>query len=116
MTRQALGREAERRAEAFLREKGMEILARNWRIREAEIDLIARDGAYLVFVEVKARSSAAYGQPRVAVNARKRRRIALAAACYLQEQNCADAFARFDVVEVLNGRIAHWPNAFDAQG
>nr|HML48014.1 YraN family protein [Clostridia bacterium] len=71
MTRQALGREAERRAEAFLRDKGMEILARNYRIREAEIDLIARDGTYVVFVEVKARSDIAYGWPREAVDARK---------------------------------------------
>ena len=69
----------------------------------------------MVFVEVKARSGTTYGWPREAVNARKRRRIALAAACYLREKNCADAFARFDVVEVLGERIVHWPNAFEAK-
>ena len=114
MTRRALGREAERRAEAFLREKGMEILARNYRIREAEIDLIVRDGDYVVFVEVKARSGTAYGWPREAVNAQKQRRIVLAAASYLQERQWTEAFARFDVIEVLGERIVHWPHAFEA--
>ena len=113
MTRQALGRAAEQLAAEYLQAQGMEILARNYRIRTAEIDLIAWDGAYVVFVEVKARSNAAYGLPREAVDLRKQRRIALAAASYLYETGRMDVPARFDVVEVLAGHVTHWPNAFE---
>jgi len=96
-----LGRRGEEAAERYLVSVGYRILARRYRTRAAEIDLIAEDGDTLVFVEVKARSSMSFGRPSEAVDRRKRTRIAGAASLYLARRGASDRACRFDVVEVL---------------
>ncbi len=97
--RRRLGDEGERLAEVFLRSKGYEILARNYRTRMGEIDLIARDGDEVVFVEVKARRGSAFGYPEEAVDTKKLRKLFRTAERYLQEFDLETAY-RFDVVAI----------------
>jgi putative endonuclease len=102
-------------AEAFLREKGYEILARNYRTRQGEIDLIARQGSYVIFVEVKYRTGLAYGYPREAVGPAKRRRLLLCAQAYAAAMQLTDTDFRFDVIEILDQEglgVEHIENAF----
>jgi putative endonuclease len=96
----------------------MEILARNLRSRLGEIDLVARDGGTLVFVEVKTRSGAPREPPQAAVDARKRQRLARLALNYLARAWLRDLACRFDVVAVTLDptggppRVEHFPGAF----
>lgn len=87
-------------AARFLREKGYTILAANYRTRLGEIDIIARDGPYIAFVEVKARSEKAIYAPREAVTPAKQRRLLRTAALYLR-QHPTDLQPRFDVIEIV---------------
>lgn len=91
------GGDAEACAAAFLEAKGLKIIARNYRCRFGEIDLIARNGATVVFVEVRARTSQAYGGAAESITPAKRKRLLAAARHYLARQgtHCA---CRFDVV------------------
>lgn len=77
------GQKAETRAAGYLEAQGLKIVERNYRCRYGEIDLIARDGATLVFVEVRARSSAAFGGAAGSITAAKRAKITLTAQHYL---------------------------------
>lgn len=95
-----LGRRGEEIAVRHLRRRGYRIVQRNYRAAGAEIDLIADDGATLVFVEVKARSGSGFGVPAEAVDARKAGRIRRAAASYLQRIGGAERPVRFDVVAI----------------
>ena len=108
------GAMGERIAETYLVQKGYALLARHYRSGHREIDLVMADGAATVFVEVKARSSAAFGAPAEYVDARKRKNLLLAAQAYLLENGLADGPARFDVIEVYlaEKRIRHIPDAF----
>ena len=81
--------------------RGYEIVARRYRQRGGEIDIIARDGGTLVFVEVKARNGHAFGDGAEAVNFRKQRTIAALALDYLARNGLRDCPCRFDVVSVL---------------
>jgi putative endonuclease len=116
LNKHAAGMLGQKAAEDFLREKGCRILERNYRLKSGEIDLIARDGAYIVFVEVKTRGSLRYGAPREAVNAAKQARIIRTAQHYIIRKNLTDIDLRFDVIEVLtaqdNPQIIHIENAF----
>lgn len=105
------GRRAEERAAEFLRSRGYEIIARNYRWQGGEVDLIARDGDCLVFVEVKARSSRAYGLPEEAITPRKRQRLLRTAQRYLQ-QHPTELAVRFDVVALSGGKARLYRNAF----
>ncbi len=96
-----LGRAGEVSAERFLRKKGYRIIERNYRTRFGELDIIARDGRTLVFVEVKARTGQAFGSPGEAVGRRKQSRLTLAAGLYMEERRLRDLPVRFDVVGVL---------------
>ena len=107
------GREAEESACRFLREKGYEIVARNWRTVRGELDIVARDGPTLVFVEVKARSGSGFGGPAAAVHPSKQRRLISAARAFLSETACALP-ARFDVVAILDGVPILHRDAFQA--
>ncbi|MBR5997800.1 MAG: YraN family protein, partial [Deltaproteobacteria bacterium] len=82
--RQALGRWGEDLAAAYLQQRGMVILERNFRGKRGEVDIIARDGGDLVFVEVKTRRSDTFGTPQEAVNRRKQMQILHVAEIYLQ--------------------------------
>ena len=93
-----LGERAEALAEAFLKRRGLKILARNYRCRFGEIDLVAETGATLVFVEVRARRSEAFGGAAGSITAAERRRLVAAARHYLAASG--ERPARFDVVLV----------------
>jgi len=115
--RQATGRAGEAEAERLLLRAGMTVLDRRFRRSGGEIDLIARDGDTLVFVEVKTRSGEGYGMPAEAVGATKRARMARAALAWLQRHDALEVPCRFDVVEVIaaaDGRLEtrHLEDAF----
>ena len=105
-------------AAKFLEAKGYSIVARNFRIRSAEIDIIAQLDNLIIFVEVKARSNIRYGLPSEAVDFRKQKKIIKAAGVFLQDENFCNCACRFDVVEIyLDGEhieeINHIENAFE---
>jgi putative endonuclease len=95
------GRCGEDMAWEYLRKRGYKILERNYRCRYGEIDLIAKDGETIVFVEVKSRRSAAFGEPEASVGLAKQKKISTVALCYLEEKYLHDQPARFDVVSIL---------------
>lgn len=99
--RSLLGKAGEDLAADYLRRNGFTILERNYRSRSGEIDIIARQGNTLVFIEVKTRKSAAFGAPAAAVTSRKQAQISRVAQEYLAQQKLFDKPARFDVVAVL---------------
>ena len=102
MNRSALGRAAEDAAAALLVRSGYTIVARNVRLPGGEIDIIAREGATIAFVEVKARAGRTFGRALSAVDARKRSTLRALAADWLQIA-APGARARFDVVTVEDG-------------
>lgn len=109
----------EQKAEDFLKSRGYKILGRRVRIGDRdEIDLVARDGEILVFVEVKTRNTQAFGRPFAAVDKGKRHVMSRAAVRYLQKIKCQNVNFRFDVVEVVGNKeasepvINHVENAF----
>jgi putative endonuclease len=114
MNRRSIGAQGEADARAYLQQKGARILETNYRRSTGEIDIIARQGRTLLFVEVKRRSSLRYGRPAEAVDRQKQAHILRTAELYLQENRLADTPLRFDVIEVLPGQIRHIENAFDA--
>lgn len=99
MEKKSLGRWGEDRAAEFLERRGYEILCRNYATRFGEIDLVAAQGGFLAFVEVKLRKDAEHGQAREFVTRRKQERVILAAQQYLQERE-TDLQPRFDVIEI----------------
>lgn len=119
--RTSAGREAEEWVCAYLGERGMRVVERNFRGRGGEIDLIARDGDVLAFVEVRFREESGHGLPEESVGPAKRKRIAAAARAYLATIP-PDSWreARFDVAAVDGSGVApvirYYPAAFDARG
>jgi putative endonuclease len=99
--RHRLGASGEEFAERMLCRSGFRILARRYRIREGEVDLVALDGEVVVFVEVKTRSGRTIAPPAEFVTASKRRRLVRAAAAWLAGRNWLDRRCRFDVVELV---------------
>lgn len=103
-------------AVAHLRELGYRILDRNYRFGPLEIDIIARDGAELVFVEVKSRSSFRYGNPEYSVTESKQKKLRTAARAYIQCRVHELIPCRFDVIAIAEreGRteVRHLKNAF----
>jgi putative endonuclease len=114
------GAAGERAAAEYLEGEGCEILAQNYRSRFGEIDLIVRDGRYLVFVEVKTRKPGAKVGPLEAVSPAKRRRIVRTALMYLRG-GAVRLQPRFDVVAVSFAKggaasVRHLKNAFGGEG
>ena len=107
MNKHEAGIRGQLEAEAFLRSKGWDILERNYRVKTGEIDLIARSGGYVVFIEVKFRGGLSHGFPREAVGVAKQQRIIRTAMHYISARGLDDQDFRFDVVEVLEqgGRV-----------
>jgi putative endonuclease len=99
-TKDQLGIDGEDFAARYLVGAGFDIVTRNWRCPEGEIDIIALDGPTLVIVEVKTRTSTAYGLPLEAVNWRKADRIRGLAARYVREE-ARRGPVRFDVISIL---------------
>lgn len=110
-----LGKLGEDAAAAYLQQAGHVLLARNYRYRRAEIDLVTRDGKAVVFVEVKTRSSNSYGLPEETISRQKISLVQLAAEEYLYK-NKLECPIRFDVVAVENNngelKITHIKDAF----
>lgn len=105
MTARQLGQEWEGEARRRLQAAGLEFLERNYRCRQGELDLVFLDGETLVFVEVRFRRHTQFGTGADTVGPRKRRRLAAAAAHYLQRHpQHADRTCRFDVVSIASGR------------
>ena len=107
-----LGRAGELKAAEYLKKKGYKILEKNFKTHFGEIDIIVRDGEYIVFVEVKTRSGDEYGAPCEAVDARKREKYFKVAEEYLLRAGKTDSPCRFDVIEIEKGQINHIINAF----
>lgn len=114
----ALGQWGEELAARHLQAAGLELLARNWRCREGELDAVARDvDGTVVFVEVKTRSTEAFGQPSEAVSRAKAARVRALACRWLAEHPASGAPLRFDVVSVVRRpgeapRLRHLRGAF----
>ena len=109
----------EARAAKFLRRNGYRVIGRRVRIgTRDEIDIVARDGDTLVFVEVKTRATEDFGRPSDAVDRAKRRNLSRAAVRYLRKKKFPDVCFRFDIVEVIGSKdarestIRHIENAF----
>lgn len=113
MNRIEAGQKAEDRAAAFLQDQGLVIVERNFRAKVGEIDVVAKDGDEMVFVEVRSRQSDSHGGAAASVGGAKRRKLIRAARFWLQARGW-DGACRFDVVAVDGGRLEHIPSAFDA--
>jgi len=117
LTQHEFGRDSEALAAAYLKQCGWRIVATNQRTPFGEIDIIARDGKTLVFVEVKARRSRRYGSPKAAITVGKQRKLSLAALHYLKSSRNLNRPARFDVLALgksqAEPQIELIKNAFD---
>ena len=118
--RVAFGKTGEDLAVEELERRGYAIVDRRWRTRAGEIDIIARDGDTLVFVEVKARDGHEFGDGAESVTMRKRQTIVRLAKHYVQDARWGDRPCRFDVVTIHldSGQpvVTVYPNAFDESG
>jgi putative endonuclease len=112
-----LGQIGEKIALKYLRQKKFEIVKKGFRLYRGEIDLIARDGKALVFVEVKTRSEGALGLPEESVDLRKQRQIRKIAEGYLALNDFDNVECRFDVISIIFDEkgafsLSHYENAF----
>lgn len=113
MQRQQQGQAAEERACRYLQQQGLELIERNYRCRQGEIDLIMRDGRCTVFVEVRSRRSAAFGGAAESVGHVKQARVIAAASHYLQRHAVlAQHPARFDVIAITADALEWFKDAF----
>jgi len=110
--RRALGASGEEAVATWYQERGYEIVVRNWRCREGELDLIVRDGRAFVFCEVKTRTTDAFGAPVEAVNRAKQERLRRLAARWLSEAPLRPREIRFDVASVMGDTIEVLEGAF----
>ncbi len=109
-----LGAKIEQMVKEYITQNGFYVLEMNYRCKQGEIDIIAKDGDYYVFIEVKYRSNTQFGTPQEAVGIAKQKRICKAAQYYMYAHHL-DAFTpiRFDVVAVLGQEITYFSNAFE---
>lgn len=112
MNKRKLGNDYEDKACKYLESIGYKVLERNFRSKKGEIDIIAKDGVTIVFVEVKYRQSNSFGYAVEAVDFRKQMVIYKVAENYLSYTKRVDVPCRFDVIGFDNGRINHIKNAF----
>lgn len=118
-TRKKLGNRGERIAASFLRKQGCQIIEKNYHSFLGEIDIVAKEGESIVFVEVKTRRSTDFGLPEEALSYDKRRRLSKLALNYLAHRRIEGSNCRFDVVSILmdNNKVKHIElikNAFPA--
>ena len=112
MNRRETGTQYEERAAEYLIAQNYQILERNYRIQSGEIDIIARDGTVLVFIEVKYRKNDESGNPLEAVDIRKQKKIINVARYYLYQKKYGDVPCRFDVIGICGSHIEHIKDAF----
>ena len=109
------GKRSEIIASEYLKEKGYKILETNYKNKVGEIDVIAKDGDYIVFVEVKARLSQKFGHPFEAIDERKQQKIHAVASLYMVKNRKYGSLCRFDAISILgleNPEITHIVDAF----
>jgi putative endonuclease len=107
------GNAGEQKACEYLKNCGYQILEQNFRCKVGEVDIIARDGDYLVFAEVKYRKSMSLGMPQEAVDFKKQKKISATAGYYMMIKNMRENVSiRFDVVSVLGDEVTVIKNAF----
>ena len=122
MKAKGLGLLGEELAEKRLRASGYAILDRNWRTREGEIDIVAREGDVIVFVEVRARRTDTFGLPEESITFRKKERLLKAALAYIEEKGLFELDCRFDLIalELSRGgkvlRLEHFVDVIEADG
>ena len=111
-----LGKEGEDFAVSFCKKKGYRVLEKNYKTVFGEIDIVARDGDKIVFIEVKTRADDTFGYPFEAVNARKREKIKKVALCFMKKFK-QEVPARFDVLSIIfedgRKRVEHIMDAFE---
>jgi putative endonuclease len=112
VTNREVGAAGEEAVATWYLEHGYEILARNWRCRDGEIDLIVLERSVIAFCEVKTRSGDRFGHPAEAVTAKKQARIRRLAARWLSETTTRPRTIRFDVASVLAGEVEILESAF----
>lgn len=110
--RQQTGAAGEELAAQWYQRNGYSVVARNWRCREGELDLVVARDRVIVFSEVKTRRSDRFGVPAEAVTARKQRRLRVLAARFLREHPQQARRIRFDVVAILGNEITVLEGAF----
>lgn len=111
------GSYGEKLAEDFLKELGYEIIEKNYHFGHGEIDIVAKENEFLVFVEVKYRKNLEFGEPEYAVTKNKQAQIKKIAEAYLAEREIKDQDCRIDVIAILHlsgdkPKINHYINAF----
>ncbi len=118
-TTREIGEEAESLGQRYLEKRGLILVDRNYHCRRGEIDLIMRDGNFLVFVEVRYRKNNIYGSAAESVTRKKQRRLLTAAECYLQNEKLYRNYScRFDVITIsgqYNSEIEWIKDAFQAE-
>lgn len=103
----------------YLRQKGYEILERNFRSPWGEIDIVAQDKDFLVFVEVRSLSSSYFARPDETITRSKKRKLVKSAQYYFMKKKLRETFSRFDVVAIDYGgsgpKVTLYPNAFSLE-
>ncbi len=111
-----IGNAGEQLARTFLEQKGYVILETNWRYKRAEVDIIAKEGEVLVFIEVKTRSTDAFGKPEEFITPHKENLLIAAASAYMEQINHEWAI-RFDIISIIyrsaqHFQVEHFEDAF----
>lgn len=119
--RSQLGKFGEQEAADFLKCRGYAILEQNFKTKVGELDIIAREGDYVCFIEVRTKTTDWHGHPFESISMRKRHKLIQTALWYLQQKRLDDAKVRFDVVAIIseekeNPRIELLKNAFEVEG
>jgi len=101
LPKKIVGSQGEKIARSYIKKQGMKILEENYRALKGEIDIIARDGEYIVFIEVKTNTRLSEFPPEIRVNRAKQEQIGKIAQMYLMKTQQTDAYCRFDIISVI---------------
>ena len=112
LTKREEGTKGEEKAIKILKKEGYKIIEKNYRNPFGEIDIIAEEDGYLVFVEVKKRNTATYGDPFQAIDTKKKKHMIKSAMFYMKDHKCFDKRVRFDVVGIAGESIKIIKHAF----
>lgn len=111
-SKKEIGDYGEKLAVKFLKKQGYKILSTNYKVKYGEIDIIAKDGLFTVFIEVKYRSKKLYGLPSEAVDKHKQNKVKYVASQYVLSHQDDNLLMRFDVVQITDGKIELFKSAF----
>ena len=114
MHNKKVGADGEKKARKYLKRNGWKIVEKNFKNPFGEVDIIAKKGGVLAFIEVKTRLTDIFGTPSEAVNENRMRKYTLAAKYYFAGRT-VDCIVRFDIIEVFRGQINHIENAFQGR-